>query len=201
MDRKEPNSTETTDSTKNSGFLENQLLIAMPGLLDPYFNQTVTLICQQNENGCFGLTINRPTQVTIDELFDQLEIPNTNESVKGKLAFSGGPVQSEQGFVIHDADNKWENTIKINEEIAVTASRDILFDIAKGDGPDNFILTLGCASWAPGQMEAEFKSNSWLNCDADKKILFNTPYDKCWNGAVDALGIDIGFMSEVAGHD
>ena len=189
-----------SDSGNNS-FLQSQLLIAMPNLGDPYFDHTVTLICQQNKDGCFGLTINRPTQVTIDELFEQLDIPTTNESIKGMHALSGGPVQAEQGFVIHDTERKWENTIAVNNEIAVTASRDILFDIAKGDGPDNFLLTLGCASWAPGQMEAEILNNSWLNCDADKKILFNTPYDKRWRGAVDTLGINVDLMGDVAGHD
>ena len=201
MERGETSTQSKRCSKESSSFLENQLLIAMPGLADPYFNHTVTLICQQNDDGCFGLTINRPTTVTIKELFDQLEIPTTNELVKGMFALSGGPVQAEQGFVIHDAENKWNNTIVINKEIAVTASRDILFDIAQGEGPDNFLLTLGCASWAPGQMESEFKSNSWLNCDADKKILFNTPYEKCWSEAVDALGFDVNFISGVAGHD
>ena len=188
------------DPNTHQSFLQSQLLIAMPGLGDPYFNHTVTLICQQNEDGCFGLTINRPTQVTIEDLFEQLEITNENSSIKGMLALSGGPVQAEQGFVIHDTQKKWGSTLEINNEIAVTASRDILLDIAKGEGPDNFLLTLGCASWAPGQIEAEIKSNSWLNCDADRKIIFSTPYEKRWEKAVDVLGIDANFISDVAGH-
>lgn len=200
MERENPNTKDQSSDTDHS-YLQSQLLIAMPGMGDPYFDHTVTLICQHNKDGCFGLTINRPIQVTIEELFDQLDIPSDNNVIKGIPALSGGPVQVEQGFVIHDTGKKWENTLAINEEIAVTASRDILFDIAMGNGPEDFLLTLGCASWAPGQMEAEIKNNSWLNCDADKKILFNTPYDKRWHGAVDTLGIDVNFISEVAGHD
>lgn len=196
MEREDTAKQDSVDS-----FLQSQLLIAMPGLGDPYFDHTVTLICQQNKNGCFGLTINRPTEVTVEELFEQLDIPTKNKSIKGMHALRGGPVQVEQGFIIHDATKSWENTITITDEIAVTASRDILFDIGKGEGPDDFLLTLGCASWAPGQMEAEIMNNSWLNCDADKKILFDTPYDKRWRGAVDTLGFDADFICDVAGHD
>jgi len=205
MDRQTPGTDADNRSVKpqdvDHSYLQSQLLIAMPGMNDPYFDHTVTLICQHNEDGCFGLTINRPIQVTLEELFEQLEIATENPTVKGVHALRGGPVQAEQGFVIHDKSKQWENTIAINDDIAVTASRDILYDIAKGEGPENFLLTLGCASWAPGQMEAEIINNSWLNCDVDTGILFNTPFEKRWDNAVDRLGIDINFMSDVAGHD
>lgn len=186
---------------KESSFLQSQLLIAMPSLGDPYFEHSVTLICQHNEDGCFGLTINRPIQVTIDELFKQLEIPTDSTSIKGIPALRGGPVQMEQGFIIHDTDRKWDNTLIICDDLAVTASRDILVDIANEEGPDNFLLTLGCASWAPGQMEAEIMNNSWLNCPVDKQIIFDTPYDKRWQGAADTLGFDVNIICDVAGHD
>lgn len=192
----------TTQNNKEQHFLQSQFLIAMPNLSDPYFEHTVTLICQHNDEGCFGLTINRPIHVTLYELLEQLNIPIKNDSIKGIQALSGGPVQPEQGFVIHDKqDKKWENTIKISDDLYVTASRDILFDIAKDEGPENFLLTLGCASWVAGQMEAEVMNNSWLNCDADKKIIFDTPYNERWHGAVEKLGIDAAFISDVAGHD
>ncbi len=191
---------QSTQSDTQSSFLKNQLLIAMPNLNDPYFEQSVTLICQHNDDGCFGLTINHPMQVTIEELFEQLDIPSKNTKIKGMTALQGGPVQVEQGFIIHDTNKKWENTLEICEDLSVTASRDILFDIADGDGPENFLLVLGCASWTAGQMEAEIMSNAWLNCPIDKKILFNTPYEKRWHGAVDTLGIDVNAISDVAGH-
>jgi len=190
-----------------SSYLQSQLLIAMPSMGDPTFKQTVTLICQHNEEGCFGLTINRPIQITLDELFDQLHIGTKETIIKGKLALKGGPVQPDQGFVIHDtvpdADNFtsiWENTLRINDDLAVTASRDILFDIARGKGPENYLLALGCASWTAGQIEQEVLDNAWLNCPSDNKILFDTPYEKRWNSAIDTMGFDVNLISHTAGH-
>lgn len=190
----------TVPGSKNT-FLQSQLLIAMPTMGDPAFEHTVTLICQHNSDGCFGLTINRPIHVTLKELFDQLDIPTDNDAIKDMRALRGGPAQPEQGFIIHDTDKKWENTLPISKALSVTASRDILFDIALGNGPDNFLLTLGCANWGAEQMVNEIKDNAWLNCDADKKILFDTPYDRRWSQAVSTMGIDVSSISEVAGHD
>lgn len=194
---------EVASQHQDASFLQGQFLIAMPNLADPYFEQSVTLICQHNDEGCFGLTINRPIQVTVTELFEQLNIPVENESLKGLKALSGGPVQPEQGFVIHDKETEktWENTLQVTDDLFVTASRDILFDIAANKGPENFLLTLGCASWMAGQMEAEVLNNSWLNCDANSKIIFDTPYKQRWNGAVEKMGINAAFISDVAGHD
>ncbi len=208
-------------SDTHTGYLQSQLLIAMPALGDPSFKKTVTLICQHNAEGCFGLTINRPIQITLDELFDQLHISSDNDRIKGALALKGGPVQPEQGFVIHEisADEapddtfdsnathqgrrnnaRWENTLTINDSLAVTASRDILFDIAEGKGPKNFLLALGCASWGAGQIEQEMLQNSWLNCPTNNKILFETPFEERWNSAIDTLGFDINLISDEAGH-
>lgn len=193
-----------------SSYLQSQLLIAMPAMGDPTFKQTVTLICQHNEEGCFGLTINRPIQITLDELFDQLHIETQSANMKSEIALKGGPVQPDQGFVIHDsvpnADSQgdlrktWENTLTINDDLAVTASRDILFDIAKGEGPKNYLLALGCASWTAGQIEQEVLDNAWLNCPSNNKILFDTPYEKRWNSAIDTLGFDVNLISHTAGH-
>lgn len=207
----------TVDNTIDNSYLQSQLLIAMPGLDDPYFKQSVTLICQHNEDGCFGLTINKPIEITIDEVLKQLEIdsdqPVTNAaktkytqlsksaSPKSMPALRGGPVQIEQGFVIHDSESKWENTLAISDGLSVTASRDILFDIAAGNGPENYLLTLGCASWMSGQVESEIMDNSWLNCPVDKKIIFNMPFEERWQGAADTLGIDMNAMSGISGHD
>ncbi len=196
-----------TQTGEASSYLQSQLLIAMPAMGDPTFKQTVTLICQHNADGCFGLTINRPIQITLDELFGQLNITTEDAVVKGELALKGGPVQPDQGFVIHDAvpndDNSaktWENTLTINDSLAVTASRDILFDIAKGEGPQHYLLALGCASWTAGQIEQEVLDNAWLNCPSDNKILFDTPYERRWNSAIDSLGFDVNSISHTAGH-
>ena len=211
----EPNKA-SNDAADNS-YLQSQLLIAMPGLDDPYFTQSVTLICQHNEDGCFGLTINKPIEITIDDVLKQLEIDSDqpvtnaaktkytqlNKSVSPKSipALRGGPVQLEQGFVIHDSDSKWENTLAISDDLSVTASRDILLDIAAGNGPENYLLTLGCASWIGGQVESEILNNSWLNCPIDKKIIFNMPFEERWQGAANTLGIDMNAMSGTSGHD
>ncbi len=267
MDSQEDKQQEKQDVEKapTPGYLQSQLLIAMPALGDPSFKQSVTLICQHNDEGCFGLTINRPIQITLDELFEQLDISvktdatlatrdeqtqmdglltaegsstadgsltadgsstaegsvsadgsstaegswPINESIKGSLALKGGPVQPEQGFVIHEIDpdnnaawhkTSWENTLKINDKLAVTASRDILYDIARGRGPRNFLLALGCASWAPGQIEQEMLDNSWLNCPADNRILFEIPFEDRWRSAIETLGFDANLISDEVGH-
>lgn len=194
----------SSDTKTNNNYLQNQLLIAMPGLDDPYFKQSVTLICQHDSEGCFGLTINKPIKVTVDEVLDQLNLNdqvikiNTNKS---SSALRGGPVQIEQGFVIHDSDKAWGNTLTIDKDLYVTASQEILVDIAAGKGPDNYLLTLGCASWEAGQIESEILNNSWLNCPSDKKIIFNMPFEKRWQGAADTLGINLSAMSSLSGHD
>ncbi|MCL4108243.1 UNVERIFIED_CONTAM: hypothetical protein GTU68_065271 [Idotea baltica] len=172
----------------------------MPGLSDPYFEHSVTLICQHDENGCFGLTINKPTGITVEEVLKQLQIDSDNTSDTETMSLSG-PVQVEQGFIIHDSDHQWENTMAICDDLAVTASKDILVDIAAGNGPENYLLALGCASWEAGQMETEIINNAWLNCPVDKKIIFNMPFEQRWQGAADLLGIDMNAMSSFSGHD
>lgn len=200
----------SSHSVQESNYLQSQLLIAMPGLEDPYFKQSVTLICQHSNQGCFGLTINKPIHVSIEDVLKQLKLDpskinsttkDNQNSLFSKPALRGGPVQIEQGFVIHNSDQTWDNTLSINEELSVTASQDILIDIANGNGPENYLLTLGCASWEAGQMEAEILNNSWLNCPVDKKIIFNMPFEKRWQGAADILGINLSALSVISGHD
>lgn len=194
---------EQNTTTSHEGYLQSQLLIAMPTLSDPSFKQSVTLICQHNKDGCFGLTINRPVEISLYELFRQLKIESVNESFKSIHVLKGGPVQPEQGFVIHEADRdgrNWENTLQINDTLCVTASRDILQDIARQQGPEQFLLVLGCASWAPGQLEDEIRENSWLNCSSDQRIIFDTPFEDRWQNAIELLGIDVNLISDIAGH-
>lgn len=180
--------------------LSNQLLIAMPAMDDPNFTRTVTLICEHNDEGCFGVTINRPIEITIGDLFQQLDIASIEQKLLDSTAVNGGPVQSSQGFVLHDTDRAWEGTLKITDDLAITSSKDILDAIAIGDGPDNFLLALGCASWSPGQVEDELKQNAWLTCPADHGILFETPYSKRWTSAAKTLGVDVNLMSDSIGH-
>jgi putative transcriptional regulator len=180
--------------------LQNQLLIAMPGLGDPRFEHTVTLICRHDTLGCFGLTINRPIAISVSDLLGQLEITPGVTELENLFALSGGPLQKEQGFVVHDTDRVWENTLRISDDLAVTASRDILTDIANGNGPDNFLLALGCSSWTPGQLENEMLDNAWLTCPAEHRIIFEMPYEQRWQGASDLLGVDVSLMTNTIGH-
>lgn len=184
--------------------LQGQFLLAMPALDDPYFARSVTLICQHDEEGCFGLTINNTIDINVAAVFDQLEIEVAkhiqNTPPLDAAVMRGGPVQTEQGFVIHENMGKtWANSIIVNDQLVVSASRDILHDIAAGDGPAQFLLVLGCASWAPGQLEEEILSNSWLNCPADQDILFNTPPKRRWQRAAESLGVDIHTISSLSG--
>lgn len=181
--------------------LKNHFLIAMPGMGDPNFDHTVTLICQQDEEmGSFGITINRPVNITLTELFEQLDIKLEDECLKSSMALVGGPVQSEQGFVIHTGKKRWDSTLPISDNLSVTSSRDILEDIGRGKGPEHFLLALGCAGWGPGQLEDEIKENAWLTVPADQRIIFDLPYSERWHGAANNIGIDINLISDVAGH-
>jgi putative transcriptional regulator len=183
-----------------SSNLCNHLLIAMPGMEDPNFAQTVTLICEHNEEGSFGVTLNRPVNLTVGELFSQLKIDSIDQTFLDISAVGGGPVHAGQGFVLHSTGRTWEGTLKVSDMVSVTSSRDILDDIAAGDGPDKFLLALGCASWEAGQLDEEILQNEWLTCPADSKIIFDTPHDECWKSAAQTLGIDVYLMSDTAGH-
>ncbi len=180
--------------------LRNHLLIAMPGMGDPNFEHSVSLVCQHDEYGAFGITINRPLELTIGELLSQLEIEVNVPHIAGQLALSGGPVQPEQGFVLHDGERNWDSTLRITDTLALTSSRDILTDIANGTGPEHFLLVLGCAGWSPGQLEHELKENAWLTCPSSTPILFEMPYGRRWQGAAFTLGIDLNLMGIAAGH-
>lgn len=180
--------------------LRHNLLIAMPSMDDPNFDHTVTLICQHDEQGAFGVTINRPLEVTIGELLAQLDIEIKDSRLANRVAMSGGPVQSEQGFVLHNTNRVWESTLPIAENLSITSSKDILVDIAAGHGPEQFLLVLGCAGWSPGQLEQEIKENAWLTCDANNSILFEMPYPHRWRGAASLLGIDVNLLGTAAGH-
>jgi len=183
-----------------SSNLRNHLLIAMPAMDDPNFAQSVTLICEHNEEGSFGVTINRPINLTIGDLFRQLKIDSIDKKFLDTNAVSGGPVHAGQGFVLHNTDRTWEGTLKVSDEFSITSSRDILDDIAVGDGPERFILALGCSSWEGGQLEDELLKNAWLTCPANAQVVFETPYDECWESAAQTLGVDVYLISDTAGH-
>ena len=135
--------------------LTNHFLIAMPGLQDPNFSRTVTYVCEHTDQGAMGIIINRPTEVTLGELLDQLDIPTRLDAVRDTLVYQGGPVQTDRGFVLHTAGPAFDSTLNINDQISVTTSRDVLEAIARGEGPAQTLIALGYAGWGGGQLEQE----------------------------------------------
>ena len=173
----------------------------MPGLADPMFEKSVSYICQHNEEGAMGLTINHPTNLSFADLLSQLGIPLVNENLASLPVYLGGPVETGHGFILHSSDTApWKQTMKINDEISLSSSKDILIAIANGEGPADFLITLGYAGWSGGQIEREMEENSWLNVPAEKDIIFSTPYEKRWESAAMSLGVDIHLISGDVGH-
>ena len=180
--------------------LINQLLIAMPGMLDPNFSTTVTLICEHNDEGALGIVINRPTTLKLGGLFEQLAVDKPDPGVASSPVLSGGPVGTERGFVLHGPKYRYENTLALSDDIRLTLSRDIIDALATGHGPEQSLVALGYAGWEPGQLEEEMLANSWLSVPATPEIVFDIPFAERWDSAACTLGIDIARMSPDAGH-
>jgi putative transcriptional regulator len=183
-----------------SGYLSNQLLVAMPSLEDPNFAQTVTLICEHTGKGALGIILNRPLGMMLGEVLDQLALTSTDLTLRDRPVLRGGPVQTDRGFVLHRPVGEWESTLKVSEQIHVTTSRDILVSVAAGNGPGSAVVALGYAGWDAGQLEDEIRSNAWLNVPADESIIFDLPFEARWHAAAKLLGIDLGRISRHAGH-
>lgn len=180
--------------------LTNQLLIAMPGMVDPNFSTTVTLICEHNDEGALGIIINRPLTLKLAGLFEQLSVDDADDGAAGDPVLSGGPVGTERGFVLHDPVHSYENTLPVSDDIRLTLSRDVIDAMANGEGPDKSLVALGYAGWEAGQLEEEMLANSWLSVPATSELVFDTPFAERWNSAALTLGIDIARMSPDAGH-
>ena len=182
-----------------SGFFNDQFLIAMPSLEDENFNQSVTLLCEHNGEGALGVIINRPTDLTLKSMLDHMGLDHSGLDDDAQV-FWGGPVQPERGFVIHDAPGNWEATLNVEADLFITTSRDILMAIGSGRGPSSYMVTLGYAGWAAGQLEQEILSNAWLNTPVDRSILFAVPIAERWQAATRLLGVDVVNLSGDAGH-
>lgn len=179
--------------------LSNHFLIAMPGLEDANFYRTVTYICEHNAQGAMGIVINRPLDISLGDILEQMEITASPDTSK-QAVFSGGPVQTERGFVLHSPDGDWESTLKVTPEISITTSRDILEAIADNKGPEQSLVALGYAGWGEGQLEEEMSANAWLSGPADSQIIFDLPSEERWQAAAQILGVDMNLMSGDAGH-
>lgn len=180
--------------------LAGHLLIAMPALADPNFARTVTLICEHNEQGALGVTVNRPLEITLAEVLAQLRLGTTDAVAAGAPVYHGGPCHTERGFVVHDATHEFAATLRVTDDLAVTTSQDVLKSIAAGIAPPRTLVALGCAGWAPGQLEQEMAENAWLSVPGTARVLFDTPYDRRWHAAAGLLGIDIRLLTGDAGH-
>lgn len=178
---------------------KDHFLVAMPGLDDPNFHQSVTYICEHHEDGAMGIIINQPLKLTLKELFEHLDM-NTQLENNEHLLFSGGPVHKERGFVLHSSERQWETTLPIGDGVSLTGSKDILEAIANNEGPEQYIIALGYAGWDAGQLEEEIAANSWLTVPADQQIIFETDYDKRWESAARKLGIDLHLIAQTPGH-
>ncbi len=183
-----------------SGYLQQQLLIAMPAMADPNFERSVTLLCQHNEEGAIGITINRQSGFTLGELLFQLKIPCDDEQISSMAVLEGGPVSPDHGFVLHTPVEGFNSSVKINDDIMVTTSRDIVTAIAAGQGPEQFLVALGYAGWGDGQLESEMRQNAWLSVPVDKGIVFDTALDSRWEQAVGKLGVNINDLHGVGGY-
>jgi len=191
----------------SDGYLDGQLLIAMPSMTDPRFHRAVIYMCAHSSEGAMGLVINqRAPHITLPRLLDQLDIstadshPAAGEGGPMAVHF-GGPVETSRGFVLHSSDYfAADSTLPINESVCLTATVDILKAIAKGSGPNKAILALGYAGWAPGQLEREIQSNGWLNCPADFDIVFDCDLENKYARALRLLGIDPSHLVGISGH-
>jgi len=180
--------------------LSNQLLIAMPGIADPNFNSTVTLVCEHNSEGALGIVINRPLNINLGGLFEQLDVTGVDQSVAAHPVLSGGPVAPERGFVLHNPGGQFESSVAVSPDVQLTLSRDVIDAIATGKGPAKSLVALGYAGWDAGQLEAEMLANTWLTVPATPQVIFDVPFADRWSVAARTIGIDISQISPDAGH-
>jgi len=199
---------QTGSHSEDDGYLDGQLLVAMPSMGDPRFSRSVIYLCAHSSEGAMGIIINqRAPNISFTELLEQLNIVPTEDRISVPWGLSamavhlGGPVETGRGFVLHSADYfKSESTLPIDESVCLTATIDILRDIAKGSGPNKALLALGYAGWAPGQLEDEIQSNGWLNCPADPELIFDPEVDRKYNKALGSIGIDPIRLVNDSGH-
>ena len=203
-----PSETSAKNRNRGRGYLDGQMLIAMPAMLDDRFARSLIYICAHSPEGAMGIVVNHPApNINFSDLLvkldiipaaDSIRLPTSAEVVK---VMRGGPVETERGFVLHSADFFIDNsTLPIDEGICLTATLDILKAIARGAGPVSAILALGYAGWAPGQLESEIQGNGWLHCPSDSELIFGPDTGGKYEKALKKIGIDLGMLSSEAGH-
>jgi len=174
--------------------LKDHFLVAMPILRDSAFEKSVIYLYEHSSDGAMGLVINKPLQITLGNVLDHLDIKSGSDEIEFFPVLMGGPVGQEHGFVVHEVVSEKKT------HIVISASKEILRSIAKGKGPENYLITLGYAGWEAGQIEDEIKRNDWLVAPFNADILFNTPIGKRWEAAAKLIGVDINCLSDQTGH-
>ena len=186
--------------------LTNHFLIAMPSLSDALFSRSVVFMCEHSERGALGLVINKPSDILLPRLFEKVELPLAREDLLTLPVFQGGPVQTERGFVLHEAidsgesESVYASTLSIPGGLEMTTSKDVLEAMASGAGPRRVFVTLGYASWGEGQLESEITENSWLTVEADPQLIFDVPVEERYDRAMALLGLQSWMLSPDAGH-
>ena len=189
--------------------LTHHFLIAMPGLQDAVFGHSVVYLCEHSERGALGLVINKPSDLSLKHLFDKVELPLKRDDLSNTPVFQGGPVQTERGFVLHDAvvaeggepgESIYASTMTIPGGLEMTTSKDVLEALSTGAGPRRVLVSLGYSSWGEGQLESEIAENTWLTVGADPSVIFDTPVDERYRKALSLLGLELWMLSPEAGH-
>ena len=186
--------------SQQTASLVDKCLIATPAIKDPIFASSLVYMCEHSQQGSMGLVVNHETSQILDDIFKQLDIHCDDESIRQQPVYIGGPVQLEQGFVLHSMAGSWQNSVEISTGIHLTSSVDILQAIAEGRGPEDYLVILGFSGWASGQLESELQQNSWLTSTCSPDLLFHEKPENKWQVAFDSLGFDINSLSPVSGN-
>ena len=183
--------------------LANHFLIAMPSIQDPVFGGTVVYVCEHNDKGVLGVVINKPTDMTMETLFDRVDLKlaeGLRATVVDEPIMFGGPVQDDRGFVLHSPGGRYSSSLTVTDDVSFTTSIDVLEAVANGGGPARMLVSIGYAGWSPGQLEEEISRNGWLTVGADARVLFDLPIEERYHAAIKLLGIDPLMLATEAGH-
>ena len=169
-------------------------------MVDPYFAKSLTYICEHNDQGALGVVVNRPIDLSLQALFERINLKLGPRELQDVPVYFGGPVQTDRGFVLHKPVGQWNSTLKVRDQLGLTTSKDILEALGEGGGPDKMLVTLGYSGWAAGQLEHELGQNAWLTVEAGEQIIFDLPAEEKLPAAMELLGVDFASLSEESGH-
>lgn len=172
----------------------------MPNMVDPYFAKSLTYICEHNDQGALGVVVNRPIDLSLQALFERINLKLERRELRDIPVYFGGPVQTDRGFVLHVPPGDWQSTLRVRDAIGLTTSKDVLEAVGRGDGPNKILVTLGYAGWSAGQLEHELSQNAWLTVEARDAIIFDLPAEERLPAAMELLGVDYARLADEAGH-